>query len=160
MQAWIDALQDVWSGIQGRGFTTVRAPYLNKSQDYPDTIDPDQLKSEPIALSFPEFARFQASAGGPNEGFYRGSTDFHIWPNLDLDAIPYIMNWPDLIAQAAAANLKLGGLVENFILEERDDQITGPISLQFGNEAEHWGYVVHWRVKENKNASITVATGE
>ena len=160
IEDWIDAMQDVWAGIQDSGFKTVRAPYLVKRREYPETIDPAKLSLEPLALSIPAFSQFKYSAGGPNEGFYRGTTEFHVAPSLDMDLIPSLMKWPGLIAQAASASLKLGALVHNFVLEDRQDQITGPISLKYGNEAEHWGFIAYWEVKENLNASIAVATGE
>lgn len=157
---WIDALQDMWASIQGDGFKTVRAPYLVKRAEFPSSIDPKDLLTSPMAISVVGETEFTYSAGGPNEGFYQGVTEFHVAPSLDMGLIPQMLQWPRLIAVKAAANMKLGGLVHNFVLQQRPDQITGPVELQYGDENPHWGFVVYWEVKENLNAAITAATGE
>jgi hypothetical protein len=90
----------------------------------------------------------------------QGVTEFHVAPSLDMGLIPSLLQWPGLIAAKAAANMKLGGLVHNFVLQARDDQITGPVELKFGDEQPHWGFIAYWEVKEIVNGSITVATGE
>jgi len=156
---WIDTLQDVWGSIQLKGFGTVRAPYLFKDAKFPSSIDPRDLLMNPIALTFVGERQYTYSAGGPNECFYQGVTEFHVAPNLDKGLIPQIELYPDQIAIKAAANLKLGNLVNNFVLQNRQDQITGPVELIYGDETPHWGYVVYWEVKENLNSLITVGTG-
>lgn len=157
---WIDAVQDVWAGITGDGFKNVRAPYLIKTAQFPSAIDPKDLQAHPIALSFVGETQFKYSAGGPNEGFYNGVTEFHVSPSLDMGLMPSLMQWPGLIAQAADGQMKLGGLVHNFVLQNRPDQITGPVELQYGDETPHWGFIVYWEVKENLNTALTAATGE
>jgi hypothetical protein len=156
---WIDAVQNVWAGIQGDGFDYVRAPLMVKKREYPSAIDAKDLGLHPIALSMVGETMFQYSMGGPNLGFYQGVTEFHVAPNLDRSAVPDLLKWSRLIVRAAAANMKLGGLVELFVLQERDDQINGPLALQYGDETEHWGFLVYWEVKEQLNTAITVATG-
>jgi hypothetical protein len=160
IEHWIDALQDVWGTIQGRGFTTMNAPRPIKDGRYPASIDPNLLERSPIAFTFPEQVQFKYSAGGPNEAFYQGSTEFHVAANLDLSTVPQLLHWPGLIVAKIAANMKLGGLVQHIVLQDRSDQIQGPLSLQFGNEAAHWGFIAYWEVKEIVNSSVTVATGE
>lgn len=157
---WIDALQDIWATIQGDGFKTVRAPYLVKRAEFPTSIDPKDLLTNPMAISVVGETEFIYSAGGPNEGFYQGVTEFHVAPSLDMGLIPQMLQWPRLIAVKAAANMKLGGVVHNFVLQQRPDQITGPVELQYGDENPHWGFIVYWEVKENLNTAITAATGE
>lgn len=88
-----------------------------------------------------------------------GLTEFHVAPSVDKSLLPDLFQFPGLIAQAAASHLQLGGLVNHFTLQDRDDQIDGPIPLQYGDEAWHWGFIVYWEVKENVNTAITVATG-
>ena len=158
--AWIDAMQDVWRTISGNGFQTVNAPYLIKHADYPTALDPAKLMTEPIALSMIAETKFQYSAGGPNIGFYQGVTEFHVAPNVEHGLLPSLMQWPGLIVVAAATHLNLGGLVEHFALQDRDDQISGPMELQYGDENPHWGFIAYWEVKENVNTAITVAAGD
>jgi len=159
IETWIDAVQDLWAGIQGDGFKNIRAPYLVKRREFPTAIDPKDLLNNPIVITIVPEMQFTYSAGGPNEGFYQGESYFHVAPDLDPAKIPSLIKYPGLIAAKAAANLKLGGLVNNFVLQSRPDQITGPGPLQYGDETPHWGFIVYWEVKENVNASITVATG-
>jgi hypothetical protein len=157
---WIDAVQDVWAGISGNGFNSVKAPLLIRRAEFPDAIDAADLALHPLALSIVGDTKFVYSAGGPNEGFYQGVTEFHVAPSLDRSLIPSLLQWPRLIVVAAAAHLQLGGLVNHFALQDRDDQINGPIALKYGEEAEHWGFLVYWEVKENVNSAITVAVGD
>ena len=156
---WIDAVQDVWRGITGNGFTNMTAPYLIKRAEFPSSIDPAKLANEPIALTIVNNTKFVYSAGGPNEGFYLGLTEFHVAPSVDKSLLPDLFQFPGLIAQAAASHLQLGGLVNHFVLQDRDDQIDGPIPLQYGDEAWHWGFIVYWEVKENVNTAITAEIG-
>lgn len=160
IEDWIDTVQDMWAGIQGSNFKNVRAPYLIKRAEFPSSIDAKDLLTNPIALSIVGETQFNYSAGGPNEGFYQGITQFHVAPSLDMGLIPQIMQWPRLIAQAADGNLMLGGLVNVFVLQDRADQITGPVELQYGDETPHWGFIVYWEVKENVNAYLSVGTGD
>lgn len=159
IEDWIDAVQDVWRGIVVNEFTNMQAPYLIKKSEFPSSIDPAKLANEPIALTITNTTKFVYSAGGPNEGFYKGVTQFHVAPSLELTLLPTLLKYPRLIVVAAAANLQLGRLVNHFALEDRDDQIDGPKPVQYGGEAEHWGFDVYWEVKENVNTAITVATG-
>lgn len=157
---WIDTMQDMWRGISGDGFDTVFAPYMVKRAEFPSAIDPMSLAQHPIALSIPGEFQFVYSAGGQQTLFVQGVTEFHVAPSLDMGLIPSLMQWPALIVAKAAANMMLGGAVQNFVLQARDDQITGPVELKFGDEQPHWGFIVYWEVKEIVNGSITVATGE
>jgi len=156
IENWIDAIQDVWRGISGKN---VNAPYLLKQAEFPTSIDPANLAANPIALTLVAETKFLYSAGGPNLGFYTGVTEFHIAPSVEKSLLPGLMIWPGLIAEAAAANLGLGGRVKHFTLQDRDDQISGPLELQYGNESPHWGFIVYWKVKESVNSAITVAVG-
>jgi len=156
---WIDAVQDMWAGIQGDGFKTVRAPYMVKRAEFPSSIEANDLLTSPIVISEVGETEFEYSLGGQNTAFYQGVSEFHVAPSLDMGLLPQIIQWPGLIAIKAAANMKLGGLVHNFVLQKRPDQITGPVALQYGDEVWHWGFIVYWEVKEIVNSAITVATG-
>jgi hypothetical protein len=160
IETWIDAMQDVWAGISGTGFSLVRAPYLYKRAEFPIAIDPKTLAVEPLALTIPGEVEFKVSAGGPNEGFYQGVTEFHIAPSNDKSLLPSLLPWYGKIITAAAGNNKLGGLVHSFALQSRSDQITGPIELTYGDEAPHWGFLAYWEVKENLNGVIVFAIGD
>ena len=156
---WIDTMQDMWASIQGEGFKTIRAPYYSKRAEFPSSIDAKDLLVNPIAISVVAQRKYKYASGGPNECFYQGVTEFHVAPSLDMGLLPRLEQYPELIAAKAAANMLLGGLVSNFVLQAREDQITGPVELQYGNESAHWGFIVYWEVKENVNSAITVATG-
>ena len=160
IQDWIDAVQDMWASIQGEGFKTVRAPYMVKRAEFPSAIDAKELLTSPIVLSIPGEQMFEYSLGGQNTFYCQGVSEFHVAPSLDMGLLPHLIQWSGLIAVKAAANMKLGGLVHNFVLQNRPDQITGPVELQYGDEQPHWGFIVYWEVKEIVNSSITVATGE
>lgn len=160
MESWIDAVQDVWATIQAPGFKQVRAPYLVKRRELPESIDPAQIATAPIALTHPGIeTKFEYSMGGPHLAFYNGLTYFHVHPSLEDAAVPDLIVWRGLIVRAAAAHMQLGGLVELFLLDDADDQILGPVPLAFGSEEPHWGYVVKWFVKERIEGQLTVATG-
>jgi hypothetical protein len=159
LEDWIDAVQDVWRSISVDEFTRVNAPYLLKKPEFPTAINAEDLSRTPIALTIVNTTKFVYSAGGPNLGYYMGRTQFHVASSDDLSLLPTLLKWPRLIVVAAAANLKLGSLVDHFVLQDRDDQIDGPIPLQFGDETPHWGFEVYWEVKESVNTAITVATG-
>jgi hypothetical protein len=160
METWIDAVQDVWATITTPGYKTVNAPYLLKQDGLPLSIDPADIEQAPIALTHPGIiTKFEYSTGGPHIGYYSGATEFHVYPNADLAAIPSLIVWRGLIVKAATQHMTLGGLVELFILEDTDDQITGPIQITYGNEAPHWGFYVKWFVKERIEGQLTIATG-
>jgi len=151
IEIWIDALCDVWATIDTPGFGKVKAPYLIKRTEFPSAIS---AKDDfPIALTIPAKADLQASAGGPNEGFYSGVTEFHLTPDLSKAHLPSLLPWYGKIWIAAAANMKLGGLVHNFMLNE-NDSIVGPVGLKYGDEQEHWGFLVNWTVKEASNPTV------
>lgn len=151
IQDWIDAISDVWMTIDTPGFGQVRAPYLVKKAEFPSAIN--SKDDFPIALTIPGRAGLQYSVGAPIEGFYSGVTEFHLTPDLNKAHVPSLLPWYGKIWIAAAANMRLGGLVHSFMLAE-DDSIIGPIALQYGNEAEHWGLLVNWIVKETNNPTV------
>lgn len=160
IEQWIDAVQDVWRGIAVNDFTSMQAPYLLKKAEFPSAINPADLAAAPLALTIVNSTQYMYSAGGPQEGFYKGVTQFHVSSGLDFADLPRLLKFPRLIVVAAAANLQLGGLVNHFALEDRDDQIDGPKPVQYGDEEPHWGFDVYWEVKENVNSAITVAVGD
>lgn len=151
---WIDAISDVWMTVECSGFKTMKAPYLFKKAEFPASISPGD--DFPIALTLPDLTAPEYSAGGPVEAIITGTTEFHVTADLSMTHMPALMEWPGAIWKAAAANLALGGLVSHFIIS-KDNGIVGPVSLQYGDESEHWGFIVNWEVKpKNLHTSITV----
>lgn len=148
IETWIDALCDVWSGITAPGFKSVKAPYLVKKAEFPSAITPDD--DFPLALTIPAQMDPTYSAGGPKEGMYTGVTEFHITPSLDKAHLPSLIPWYGKIWKAAAASMKLGGLVHNFSITS----VRGPLALQYGDETPHWGFIVDWTVKDTSNSTI------
>lgn len=153
IENWIDALCDVWATVEAPGFRRMKSPYLIKDQKFPAAISPKD--DFPIALTIPAYNDLEYSAGGPKLGFFTGVTQFHLTPDLSMAHIPSMLPYYNRIWVAAAANLKLGGLVEHFIIT-KPNSITGPIALQWGDEAEHWGFLVNWEVKDKSNPSVVV----
>lgn len=148
---WVDAMCDVWAGIDAPGFGRVKAPYLVKRAEFPASISPKD--DFPIALTIPASVDLMYSTGGPLEGFYTGVTEFHLTPDLSKAHLPSLLMWYGKIWRAAAANMKLGGLVHSFMLTE-NNSIVGPLALKYGDEAEHWGFLVNWIVKETNNTTV------
>lgn len=148
IENWIDALCDVWAGIDAPGFGAVKSPYIVKRAEFPAAISPKD--DFPIALTIPAGVTVEYSAGGVIEGHYKGVTEFHVTPDLSKAHLPALVGWYERIWKAAAANLKLGGRVDVFIIGE----IVGPVAIQFGDEAEHWGFTVEWAVKDVNNSTI------
>ena len=155
---WIDALVDVWRTVECPGFQNMRAPYLMKEAQFPESINPSD--DFPIAITIPDVTSPEYSLGGVKEAIITGVTEFHITPDLSKARMPALLLWPGAIWKAAGANLSLGGLVSHFIIA-KERGIVGPIGLQYGSEAEHWGFIVNWEVKpKNLEASLTVSTGD
>jgi hypothetical protein len=156
IESWIDALAKVWGGIDdGRG-NLVWSPRIFEKDEFPDAL-PEIVR--PVALSFVTNTAVQYSAGGPCINLYAGFTEFHFPGGLSQKQRAYVMKFIGKIEIAAAANAQLGGLVAHFLLtSEGQPSIQGPVSLQYGEEAEHWGLVVNWEVKERVDSLITVSS--
>lgn len=152
IENWIDALSKVWATITDQRFGTVRSYLLIERAEFPASIDPLQLDTHPVALTIP-LEMTPLISTGVKEAFYKGTTQFHVCPDNSMARVPELMPWFGKIVKAASASMKLGGLVHNFQIET----IEGPLELQYGNEAIHWGFVVNWIVKENPLADVTVS---
>lgn len=151
IEHWIDALCNVWGTITDERFGLVKSYTLVQAgNDFPASIDPAKLSLQPIAITIaaddvPTYTL------GTQEAFYTGTTQFHVCPDNSMGRMPELTLWFGKIKRAAAAHIKLGGLVHDFVVE----RIEGPIELQYGNEAVHWGFMVYWRVKE-RNLGMTI----
>ena len=156
IESWIDELAKIWE-ISDRKFGTVRSIKLIERAEFPDSIDPAMLDTSPLALTVPGGMKPEYSFGGPILGYWNGVTEFHVAPDLNRSRIPSLLQWYGMIVRAAAANMKLNNTVDLFLIDDREDAITGPVALKYGNEAEHWGFIVHWKVQERLEADVTVS---
>lgn len=153
IETWIDTLAKVWELDDGRG-NLVWSPRLFEKDEFPDALPEID---RPIALNFVTNTVVQYSAGGPCINLYTGFTEFHFQGGLSQRQRAYVMKFIGKIEIAAAAKAQLGGLVEHFLItSEGQPSIQGPVVLQYGEEAEHWGLVVNWQVKERVDSQVVV----
>lgn len=149
IEDWIDTLVEVWK-IDAPGFRTCKSPYLIREKKFPATISPKD--DFPIALTIPASLRPKYSQGNKHMTWY-GVTEFHITADLSKDHLPSLLLFPGRILRAAAQHVMLGGLVGNFVIVDQVDGIAGPVQMQWGDEAPHWGFVVKWMVEESLNGT-------
>lgn len=153
IESWIDKLTKVWELDDGKG-NLVWSPRIFEKEEFPDALP--EL-DRPVALTFIVSTSTQYSAGGPCINITQGFTEFHFPGGLGASARIYTYKFIGKIQVAAAANVKLSATVEHFLLtSEGQPSIQGPVSLQYGEEAEHWGLVVRWEVKENVTGQLAV----
>ena len=155
IEDWVDTLVEVWR-IDIGDFKQVKSPYIFKEQKFPDAISP--ADDFPIALTFLSNIRPIYSKGYKSITWY-GQTEFHITPDLKKSHNPALMLWPGRILRAAALEVQLGGLVGNFTILDQSDGIDGPVALKYGDEAEHWGFIVNWMVEESLNGTQLPVSG-
>lgn len=152
VENWIDAVCKLWEVSNGKG-GTVRSFRVYEKNEFPESIS-----EAPCALTYTHEVISYYSAGNAYE-LWNGVTEFHLTDGVAKDKFPEIMLYFARIRNAAAASLKLGGLVENFRLrtpETGGASIQGPVQLQYGSESPHHGLLVYWRVKEMVN-DLTVS---
>lgn len=147
IENWIDTLVDVWKFATPEG-GTVKSPYILKGRQFPAAISP--ANDFPIALTIPAMVR-PMYAKGRKHLTWMGSTEFHVTPDVLKSHLPTLVLYYNLILRAAAANVQLGGTVGSFYIPDERDGIAGPLALKWGDEAEHWGFIVKWVVEESLN---------
>lgn len=152
IDSWIDKLCNIWAMDAGNMRTVKSYRLIGDADRFPESIDP--ARDFPMALTLPSDFSPEYSIGGPLIGFWRGVTEFHVAPSVDKSLLPSLMKWYGKILTAAAGNMRLSGTVEIFMLEG-ENAIEGPLALQYGNESPHWGFLVHWRVKERLEGEFT-----
>lgn len=152
IESWIDDLAAVWA-FQVNTMQRVRSFKLIGHAEFPASIDPAQ--DFPLALTIPSGVMPEYSVGGPRFGIWNGITEFHVAPSVDKSLMPSLIKWYGLIWAAAAGNMKLNNKVELFMIPSQEDAISGPLALQYGNEAEHWGFIVRWSVKEHVTLTVS-----
>jgi hypothetical protein len=150
----------VWE-IDLGGFATVKSYKLIADTDFPDSIDPGELDKKPIALTIPSAVQPSYSKGNKNLTWF-GVTEFHVSPDVNRGRLPSLLPWYGRIMRAAALKVQLSGTtaaISNFVILDRPDGIQGPMALQYGNEAAHWGFIVNWKVEESLNGSALPVSG-
>lgn len=150
IEDWIDNLAKTWA-FAVNDFQTVRSIRIIESTDFPASINP--AGDFPLAMTMPLGLSASYAASG-SVLHWTGETQFHVAPNLENSAMPSLPKWYGKILTAAAGNITLNGKVTNFGIPDESDAIRLE-ALQYGNEAEHWGFTVRWFVTES--ARITVA---
>lgn len=158
IEDWVDTLVEVWR-IDIGDFKQVKSPYIFKAREFPVAISPSD--DFPIALTFLANTRPVYSQGNKNITWY-GQTEFHITPDLKKSHNPELMLWPARILKAAAAKVQLSGSganISNFVIMDQFDGIEGPVGLKYGDEAEHWGFIVNWMVEESLNGTALPVSG-
>lgn len=154
IENWIDELAKIWEISDGK-FGTVRSYRLIEKAEFPSSIDPKELDQAPIALTIPGTMAPEYSLGGPKFAMWSGVTEFHVSSDLDYGRLPTLLPWYGMILKAAASHAKLNNTVELFLIDTQG--IVGPVGLKYGNEAQHWGFNVYWRVKEKLESQLTVS---
>lgn len=155
IENWIDELTAVWT-INYSSFGTVHSYNLVHDADFPESIDLNELKSHPIALTFIPTLEPEYSTSGPLIAYWRGETEIHLAPDFSKTRIPQMLLWYKLVLDAAAGHTKLNNKVELFMIPQEQDAIT-LTSLKYGEESPHWGMVVRWIVKERLEGTLTVS---
>ncbi len=150
VENWIDALAKVWEFSDGKK-GTVYSYRVYEKDEFPESL-PD-LNTTKCALTYITDVTTSYSAGGPCIDLYQGMTEFHLAADLKKTNLAYLLRFIARIRNAAAGNIKLGGTVDHFAVKS----ITGPMALQYGDEALHHGLVVEWEVKENVSGDFTVS---
>lgn len=150
VESWIDALAKVWEFTDGKKGTVLSYRVFERDE-FPESL-PD-LNTTKVALSYITDVTLTYSAGGPCIDLYQGTTEFHLTADLKKSNLAYLLRFIARIRNAAAGNIKLGGAVDHFQVKA----ITGPMALQYGDEALHHGFVVEWEVKENVSGDFTVS---
>lgn len=145
---WLDTLCDVFA---------IDLPDGRRVKTY-HVIDPaetpESISVFPCAITYTQAVR--SVAGPVGYALWEGQTELHLTPNKDKRQHGFVMSIIRLVEEAIASNLTLGGKVDYFVLRfDRGSSIDGPVTMQYGSEAEHLGLLVHWEVKET--ASIDVS---
>jgi hypothetical protein len=155
VEQWIDEICNLWGEVSnGRG-GLVRSYHVFDKDEFPEAIS-----VFPCALTYTVEVDNQYSFGGPLIDYWRGVTEFHLFPNVDKRNYPQIMRYFARIRNIAAGHMKLNSKVEHFLLRNEHDggaSIIGPVVLQYGTENPHHGLIVSWTVKENVSGDFTVA---
>ena len=150
VESWIDALCKRWGAVgDGKG-AFVRSYVVYERREFPEALD----GSVPSAITYTTECR-PIYSQGQSIDLWNGVTEFHLAPNVSRAHYPDIMRYFARIRDAAAGTIGLDGLVAEFMIRNDIAGMLGPVRLRYGEEAEHLGIVVNWKVKE----VVTVTVG-
>jgi len=146
---WIDAIAEVFElPLTDKGLE-MHSYRLFGVAEYPES-----LSVWPCALSYPTGVVMKY--GSTSYDLWTGRTEIHVAPDMKAVHWPFLLEFYNLIKTAVAAHYTLNGLVDYFLLRvEGGQSVEGPVGLQFGVENPHWGFVVHWIVKEKTTVNIS-----
>lgn len=153
IEDWIDRLAEVWQIDTGQN-KTVKSLKLYEKAEMPEKISPVDFPlamPREVQLNDIDYAVAGAVA------MWEGMTEFHLAPNCARSHLPYVLAFEKKILVAAAAHLKLFSLVKEFKLSGARGPAIQFTSLQYGDEAEHWGLLVRWVVYEDVLSQIAVS---
>lgn len=139
---WFDDLVQVWA-FAVNDFQSVTSKGLRSGNDYPAQIA--NAGPFPVALSLVLGVSPAIGAGGSVLRYY-GATQIYVTPNNDIKSMPDPLVWISLILSAAAANMSLGGKVQEFSIPDEENAIE-LAAIQFNEEDNpHWGFEIKWVV--------------
>lgn len=145
IEDWIDSLARVWEVDDGRG-GQVKSYRLFERDEFPEDIPLDR----PTALTFFDDVEIEYSLSGPNLGYWSGTAEFNLTPDLSRARMASVLKFIPRIVAAAAGNMTLGGRVSHFVIGN-----IRLMALQYGNKAPHLGLEVKWSVKENLEITVS-----
>jgi hypothetical protein len=143
IEDWIDKLVDVAGSVDAGNKKKVRAFYVFKKTEFPESIT-----DFPCALTFTENVSMDYPDAGPNRDEWQGIIEFHITNNTKKSNYPTIMRYFSRIRTAFKANRILADNVILKLQGQNGPSIEGPVTLQYGDEQQHLGLLVHWIVRE------------
>lgn len=148
IENWIDSIAAVWDSVDNGKGGKVRSYRVFEKDEFPEA-----LTDFPCAITYPQGVK--ATYGSVSVDLWRGATEFHLFPNEKKNNFPALLRYYRRIIVAAAANLTLGGKVAHFLLLPDEQNIRGPVVLQYGTEMLHHGLMVYWEVKELTTVTVT-----
>jgi hypothetical protein len=152
IESWIDEVCKVWATLEFRKKTFVKSYPVFSKDGFPE-----DLSEFPCALTYVQEANMNYSLGGPCRDIYIGQTELHLVGNTQKKHYADILRFYKRIRDAAAASLTLNGKVKLFALAPTRS-IQGPVTMQWGSEAEHLGLIVRWTVKEDSSGQFTIGS--
>jgi hypothetical protein len=150
VEQWIDALCKRWGTVSDGKGALVRSYLVYERREFPEALD----GSVPSAITFTTECR-PIYSQAQSLDLWNGITEFHLAPNISRAHYPDIMRYFARIRDAAAGTISLNSLVSEFVIRTDIPGLVGPVRLRYGEEAEHLGIVVNWKVKE----IVTVTVG-
>ena len=152
IDSWIDEITRMWGTLVWDG-KQVRSYAVVEKNEFPET-----LSEFPSVITYPQELRPEYSEGGPCADFWTGVSEFHMVSSVQKVHIPKIVTFIPKIRTLAAAHMKLSGKVNIFQLDKDERPgIQGPVNLKYGEEAEHLGLLVNWRVKDDVTGQFPVS---